>query len=187
MVKDAVCMKCHLPGLLPFKDRHDVDYFACPHCGHVEDRVMATGGIHIEWLAPWQPKHHSVGALILRGNEFLVIERRVWPYKHGVPAGHVDEGESPIDAVVREVSEELGAHVRNASVVAHEDHLLGDRCRKGADVHKWTLFECEVDTDEVWNASDEASKLMWLSHTDASRLEFAFASGHMLRSIGKID
>ena len=179
-------MKCHSPGLSPLK-QDNVDYFACSHCGHVEDRVMATGGIYIEWLGPWQPKHHSVGALIFHKDKFLVIERRVWPYKHGVPAGHVDEGEDPMEAIVREVLEELGTDVKSASVVAHEDHLVGDRCRKGADVHAWTLFECEVDTDEVRNASDEASKVMWLTPAEASELEFAFASGHMLRSIGQIE
>ena len=181
----AVCMRCHDGQLVKFME-DGKDLFRCARCGHVDDRVMATSGIQIEWLQPWVPKHHSVGALITAEDRFLIIHRRVWPYKHGVPAGHVDEGEDPHGAVIREVAEELGSHVTAATPIAHEPHLVGDRCRKGADVHAWTLFACSVDPLTVTNNSDEASAIRWVTNEEAAELDFAFASGHMLRSVGRL-
>lgn len=178
-----LCMNCREPAL----DRIDVDgseYYQCRNCGHRDGRAIYTEGIRVEFMENGDPKHFSVGALIRDGEKFLIIKRRVWPYKYGVPAGHVDEGEGREEALVREVGEELGVTPSRVEMLAHEPHLVGDKCRKGADVHDWTLFGCAVDNSAIVNNSDEAERLLWVSSQEANNLDFAFASGHMLRKVG---
>ncbi len=58
--------------------------------------------------------------LILRkGDEILLMLRQNTSYYDGwytVPSGHVEEGESPIDAVIRETKEEIGLDLDRASI-----------------------------------------------------------------------
>ncbi len=65
----------------------------------------------------WKP-HVTVAAVIEREGRFLMVEERI----HGEiiynqPAGHLEEGESLIDATVREVLEETACHFTPQSLV----------------------------------------------------------------------
>lgn len=65
----------------------------------------------------WIP-HITVGAVIERNGRFLMVQERV----NGVtvynqPAGHLDEGESLIEAVIRETLEETTGHFVPDAVV----------------------------------------------------------------------
>ena len=54
----------------------------------------------------WKP-HATVAAIIEQDNRFLIIEEEVsGDIQYNQPAGHVEDGESFIDAVVRETLEE---------------------------------------------------------------------------------
>lgn len=54
----------------------------------------------------WKP-HATVAAVIEQDNRFLIIEEKVaGEIQYNQPAGHVEDGESFIDAVVRETLEE---------------------------------------------------------------------------------
>lgn len=54
----------------------------------------------------WKP-HATVAAVIEQDNRFLIIEEEVaGEIQYNQPAGHVEDGESFIDAVVRETLEE---------------------------------------------------------------------------------
>jgi 8-oxo-dGTP pyrophosphatase MutT (NUDIX family) len=60
----------------------------------------------------WRPDL-AAAAIVQRDNRFLIVEERI----HGAlvlnqPAGHVDDGESIIDAVVRETLEETAWHFK---------------------------------------------------------------------------
>lgn len=39
--------------------------------------------------------HYSAGALIRRGDKYLLIDRAKPPFERAGVAGHIDEGESP--------------------------------------------------------------------------------------------
>ncbi len=182
---EILCMNCKTPSVEKV-DIEGSEYYKCRYCGHLDGRAIYTDGIKVEFMPDGEPKHFSVGALVRDGDSFLIIKRRVWPFLHGLVAGHVDVGETREQAFIREVGEELGVMPREVHVVAHEPHLVGDKCRKGADVHAWTLFGCEVNNEAIVNNSDEAERVFWVSPDEAAALEFSFASGHMLRRIGLI-
>ncbi len=66
----------------------------------------------------WKP-HVTVAAVVQRDGKFLLVEEETSDgLRFNQPAGHLEEGESLLQAVVRECLEETGYHF-------HPQHLLG--------------------------------------------------------------
>jgi 8-oxo-dGTP pyrophosphatase MutT (NUDIX family) len=62
---------------------------------------------------------YRAAVLLLQDDKIALIERhRAGLHYFTFPGGHVDEGETPEQAAVRETMEELGLHVRLKQVVA---------------------------------------------------------------------
>ncbi len=93
-----------------------------------------------------RPRHHSVGALIERDGKYLLFDRVKKPFGYAGPAGHVDEGEDPITALLREVKEETGLTVVDFKLL-FEEELPWDTCSRGVPVHQWHFFTCTVEGD----------------------------------------
>lgn len=74
-------------------------HFKCKECGHV--------------FYP-QPSA-AVAAFIVKNDKVLLVERLEEPYKHDwvIPSGFIDYGEDPLDALTREMKEELGIKIKN--------------------------------------------------------------------------
>jgi 8-oxo-dGTP pyrophosphatase MutT (NUDIX family) len=71
----------------------------------------------------WKP-HVTVAAVVENDGRFLMVEEEVeGRVVYNQPAGHLEQGESLIEAVVREAREETGWHIRPTAVVG---------------VHQWT-------------------------------------------------
>jgi ADP-ribose pyrophosphatase YjhB (NUDIX family) len=88
----------------------------------------------------------AVGGVVFRGDELLLVQERageVW----SLPGGWVDVGESPSEAVAREVLEESGYAARPVKLLG-----LSDRDRHGYPPHMWHIwkafFLCELDGAE---------------------------------------
>ncbi len=88
----------------------------------------------------------AVYLIMKRGSTVLLLRRKNTGYYDGwyeLPAGHVDAGELPIDAVVREAHEELGITVYKHDVtLAHvmyrtKHDVTGDRADYFFMVHQW--------------------------------------------------
>ena len=93
-----------------------------------------------------KPMHYSVGALIERKGKYLLIDRLKPPPGFAGLAGHIDQGETPEQALYREVDEEGGLKVERYKKL-FEEELNWNWCKKGGkgvDVHYWYLFNCEV-------------------------------------------
>ena len=67
------------------------------------------------WIKPdsgnqWKP-HATVAAVIVRDNKFLMVEEPIDGHIiFNQPAGHLEDNESMLDAIVREVQEETAWH-----------------------------------------------------------------------------
>ena len=80
----------------------------------------------------WRPDL-TVAAIIERDGRFLIVEERIrGSLVFNQPAGHVEDGESIIDAVVRETLEETAWHFEPC-------HLLGVYLWKAPDSGRSTL------------------------------------------------
>ena len=89
-----------------------------------------------------EPMHFSVGAVIQNDEDkYLLIERRNPPFGFAGIAGHIDEGESRIDALLREIFEESGLRVSIYELI-FEEEIRNNTCKRGVNIHIWHLYEC---------------------------------------------
>ena len=67
-------------------------------------------------------QHRVVAAAIVNGSRVLLCHRhpsRTWyPNVWDLPGGHIEDAESPLDAIVRELREELGIEVNHSCAVS---------------------------------------------------------------------
>ncbi|MGY4930344.1 NUDIX hydrolase [Streptomyces sp. 900116325] len=98
-------------------------------------------------------------AIIVDGGRVLMIRRRqregklLWAF----PGGGIEAGETPEQAAVREVAEEVELEVKSVRV-------LGDRVHPNTGVHM-TYVACEPISGEAGiGDEDEIAEVAWLSH-----------------------
>jgi ADP-ribose pyrophosphatase YjhB (NUDIX family) len=106
----------------------------CPHCatplqqeerfGRLRPTCPACGWVHFT-----DPKV-ATAALVAAGGKVLLVRRTNEPYQGcwTLPAGFVDAGEDPAEAVLRELLEETGMHGRVTGlhgVLAGQEHARG--------------------------------------------------------------
>lgn len=108
-----------------------------------------------------------VAAVIRRGDRVFAVQRGYGAYKDGweFPGGKIEPGETPQDALVREIREELDTEIETGSLIDTveydypEFHLSMDcfwcRIVRG----KLTLLEAE---DSRWLTRDTLYSVDWL-------------------------
>ena len=109
----------------------------------------------------------AVAALIRDGDGRILLQRRADDGRWNLPAGAVDPGESPADAVIREVREETGLHVRPvrvAGVFGGGEYRV--RYANGDEVEfTVVVFECVAVGGSLDSDNDETAELGWF-HLD---------------------
>jgi len=102
--------------------------------------------------------HPCVGAIIIRNDEILMIERQKFPFGWACVAGHIDEGEEPVISLIREVKEESGLDVISHELLFEEE--INNPCRRGVNYHYWYVYKCDVTGDFIEN-KDEVKNIKW--------------------------
>lgn len=116
-----------------------------------------------------QAMHYAVGALINRNNKYLLMDRANPPYGFAGPAGHIDEGESEQQALIRETTEETALKITNYNLIFAEE-ISGNTCKSGISTHYWYLFACET-TGENKQIDKEAKSIGWFSVDQIKQLK----------------
>lgn len=106
-----------------------------------------------------EEKHFSVGAFIKKDGKIFLLERQKPPFGWACPAGHINEGEEPIEALVREVKEEVGLNITESNLIFYSADVP-NQCRRGVDFHDWYIFECKTKGSISLNEK-EAKKFKW--------------------------
>lgn len=115
----------------------------------------------------------TVGCVLVRDGRALVTVRNHAPFKGriDVPGGFIDPGEALLDALRREVREELGVEID----VSDDDFVQGAPHRYGAEGN-WTLalgFKARITSGEP-DASDDVADIKWVSDDELDDLDFAW-------------
>jgi Uncharacterized conserved protein len=110
----------------------------------------------------------DVHLLVLDGDRILLGRRRDTGYADGewqiMPSGHLDEGESVVDAVIREAKEELGLHVAPADI--EPAHVLHHR-NPGGTARVGFFFVARRPLGEPVNAEPhKCAELAWFPVDD---------------------
>jgi len=106
---------------------------------------------------------HSVGALIKKEGKILLLFRKKFPIGWAPPAGHIEEGETPDAALIREIQEEVGLRIISSKLLIGQKEFPNS-CSRGYKKHDWWVFEIEI-----WKGlpgikePDKAEELGWFS------------------------
>jgi len=85
----------------------------------------------------------SVGMLVWKNDELLLIERRKPPFGFAPPAGHVDNDALFEVAAKRELQEEVGLETERIELVA--EGRKENKCRReGGSWHYWKIYHVQV-------------------------------------------
>ena len=129
----------------------------------------------------WKP-HVTVAAVVERDGRFLIVEEEDADGRvvYNQPAGHLDEGESLADAVVREALEEAAWHFK-------PDGVLG--------IYRWTnpdtritylrvCFRGACDVHEPHRALDkDILRVCWMTRAEIENLKPQLRSPLVLRCV----
>jgi 8-oxo-dGTP diphosphatase len=112
---------------------------------------------------------HVVGAILLKGDRILVARRAPHKSAPGLwefPGGKVEFGESPPEALEREILEEMGLRVKSLSTLDTSETLVGNQ-----------VIRLEVIVCELLNAfegfSSDHDEFLWASKDDLLALNWA--------------
>jgi 8-oxo-dGTP pyrophosphatase MutT (NUDIX family) len=127
----------------------------------------------------WKP-HVTVAAVVEHDGRFLMVEEEVeGRLVYNQPAGHLEQRESLIDAVVRETREETGWRIRPTAVVG---------------IHQWTSPSARtflrvsfagspLHHDRTQTVDQVIRGVLWLTRAEVVELGEALRSPMVLRCI----
>lgn len=110
----------------------------------------------------------GVAARVVQGGKILLVQEATGPYqtKWGLPKGHVDPGESPEDAALRELHEETGCTGSVMGLVGVRTALRKDRPAV------FLCYDVHVESRGQPVATKEISSSNWFSLTELGSVEW---------------
>jgi mutator protein MutT len=114
--------------------------------------------------------HEVVGGLLVRDGRVLLCHRSVnrswYPNVWDIPGGHVEVGETPSAALVRELGEELGV-----AIAEPDEPEFARFARSDFELWVWVIKDWVGDPSNV--SEDEHDDVAWFSVAETAGLRFA--------------
>jgi ADP-ribose pyrophosphatase YjhB (NUDIX family) len=181
------CQNCYQETVEDIKVGGKTQY-KCSHCGNVHDRVIDINPSRVWWIDQKTKEywHESVGIFVTHPHKkILLMERTIYPYGHTIPAGHLDINEVPEKAAIRELYEETGIRLDSLYLFSDEE-LESDKCRGGADYHRWHLFTGQIKEEQKIEIDPgEGKNPVWLTLEEALTKELTFPTKYFIDKYGE--
>jgi 8-oxo-dGTP diphosphatase len=119
-----------------------------------------------------------VAGLIQRNGRLLICQRRrndSFPLKWEFPGGKLKRGESPAQAVVRELEEELGVRAVAGREVYRTRHRYAEHCEE----IELVFVSAQLETPEVRNLAFE--QIVWEEPAALPHYDFLPADAELIR------
>lgn len=128
---------------------------------------------------------YTVGAisLIERSDDSILLVRQVYRRHWGIPGGLLQRGEEPVDAVRRELMEEIGLAVD----LLGEPAVVVDPEAQRVDVVFRARPAAGADPDSVSPRSPEIAEVAWFPRTDLPDLQHETVQALVALSRGAVD
>lgn len=180
------CPNCYSENIHAVKDGEKT-FYLCDDCKNKSPRLLVIDP-KITWWVDENTKeywHESVGIFLFNSeNKALFFERTLYPFVFTIPAGHLNTGETGGVAAKRELMEETRIMTENIKLFVQED-VLGDKCRRGADNHKWQLYIAKVERVEDIKINEEGLRPVWLTLEEAlQKEELSYPSQYFIKKYG---
>jgi len=136
-----------------------------------------------EWREALPKKVSAIAAIILNDKDEVLIGNPTYKDHWVLIGGTIDEGESPSDAVVREVKEETGLDAKFSKMLMVEylQSKIGD---KTYDSYQLTALVELKDSEKMKPGDGEMEELRWLSIPEAKKLLSEYSAGRLETAIG---
>ena len=92
--------------------------------------------------------------------ELLLTKSHKWRGKYSVPGGHIELGETAVDAARREIKEETGLEVRDLEFLCWQEYIYDDQFWKPRHFI-FINFAAKMDEGKVI-LNDEAEEFIWV-------------------------
>ena len=109
-----------------------------------------------------------VGGIIIDKNKILIAQRsnqKEHPLKWEFPGGKIQENENPIEALKREIKEELSIDIKKSK-------FLLDYQYDYQDIKKIHLYFYKIDEYVGKVRNIEHNQLLWIQRNDLEKLDF---------------
>lgn len=124
----------------------------------------------------------AVGAFILKDGKLLLVKRAYEPGagKWTVPGGAIELGEKTVEALRREILEEVGIRLKNVKLLDIYDAIFRDD--EGRIRYHYVIIEflAEPETMEV-KLSDEALDYRWVNLEEVEYLDLTYSVRYMIK------
>ncbi|MCF7865045.1 MAG: NUDIX hydrolase [Candidatus Pacebacteria bacterium] len=128
--------------------------------------------------------HYSAGVIIECKGKYLLLDRINPPFGLACPAGHIDAGEEPKVACLRELKEETGIILEDVEFICEEE-IFWNYC-KSVEVHYWYLYKAQVESESVTLEKEGAKSIGWYSAEEMKTLNLEKVWEYWLKKLGVI-
>lgn len=111
----------------------------------------------------------SVGVVIEKSGKLLLIDRKKFPFYWAGVAGHIEKGETPRIAAIKEVGEEVGLKVKRLKLLIKRRKFYNNPCRRGSKSHYWWVFKADF-AGSVEIRREEVKRYRWFTPAEIKKL-----------------